>query len=31
MLLVDLNQDKSKENKYLSNTLLSEIDECLKE
>lgn len=29
MLLVDLNQDKSRENKYLSNTLLSKIDECL--
>jgi primosomal protein N' len=30
MLLVDLNQDKSRESKYLSNTLIDKIDECLK-
>jgi len=30
MLLVNLNLDKSKINKYLSNTLLKEIDNCMK-
>jgi primosomal protein N' len=29
MLLVDLNQDKSRENKYFSNTLITKIDEYL--
>lgn len=31
MLLVDLKQDKSKENKYFSNTLLNSIEKSLKE
>lgn len=31
MILVDLKQDKSKENRYFSNTLLESIETCLKE